>query len=179
MFDRNRSGWIRLAVAVAAWEGARIEFSGPADHGEDDPERHHCREADESPEPRSSERVTKGLHPRVNGTKHHAGGVFQRHSAVRTRATPHVGAPTRIRSSLLRRNSQMPTVVFVPNDPLAVNGPPQRNVTPGTFPAGAKFTVTPVAKPGTYQPHTPQYDYWQPQTALIPGLKPFAAVDGK
>ena len=73
----------------------------------------------------------------------------------------------------------MPTVVFVPNDPLAVNGPPQRNVTPGTFPAGAKFTVTPVAKPGTYQPHTPQYDYWQAQTALIAGMKTWAAVDGK
>ena len=73
----------------------------------------------------------------------------------------------------------MPPVTFIPNDPLAVNGPPQRSVSPGTFPAGAKFNVIPIAKPGSYMPHTPEFDYWQALCALIAGMRTWAAVDGK
>lgn len=74
----------------------------------------------------------------------------------------------------------MPTVSYTPNDPLAVGGPPQRKVAVAKFPAGAaKFSVEPAAAAGTYQPHTPQFDFWQTQTALIAGLKAWKAVDGK
>ncbi len=73
----------------------------------------------------------------------------------------------------------MSPVTFIPNDPLAVNGPPQRSVSPGTFPAGAKFNVIPIAKPGSYKPHTPEFDYWQALCALIAGMRTWAAVDGK
>src|SRR6266542_3290004 len=74
----------------------------------------------------------------------------------------------------------MATVAYTPNDPLAVGGPPQRKVTPGRFPAGsAKFSVQPTAAAGAYQPHTPEFDYWQTQLALIAGLQTWKAVDGK
>jgi hypothetical protein len=52
-------------------------------------------------------------------------------------------------------------------------------VAPGKFPAGASFSVQPVAKPGTYKPLTPQFDYWQAQTALIAGMNTWKAIDGK
>lgn len=73
----------------------------------------------------------------------------------------------------------MATVVYLPNDPLAADGPPPRKVAPGKFPSGARFRVEPTATPGTYKPLTPQFDYWQAQTSLIAGLRTWKAIDGK
>jgi hypothetical protein len=74
----------------------------------------------------------------------------------------------------------MPTVSYIPNDPLSVGGPPQRKVTAGKFPAGAaKFSVQPTAPAGSYKPHTPQFGYWQTQTALIAGIETWKSIDGK
>lgn len=74
----------------------------------------------------------------------------------------------------------MPTVLYYPNDPIAAGGPPARNIAPEKFPAtGAKFSVQPTAKPGTYKPLTPEFDFWQTQTALIAGLRTWKAMDGK
>jgi hypothetical protein len=73
----------------------------------------------------------------------------------------------------------MPNVSYNPNDPGAVGGPPQRTVAAGKFPAGASFSVKPIARAGTYKPLTPEYDYWQVQTALIAGMNTWKAMDGK
>ncbi|HEV8516301.1 MAG TPA: hypothetical protein VGQ47_01520, partial [Candidatus Limnocylindrales bacterium] len=74
----------------------------------------------------------------------------------------------------------MATVSYIPNDPLASNGPATRQVSPGRFPAGAAgFDVQPPARPGSYPPQTPAFDYWQAQTALIAGLRAWREIDGR
>ncbi|MFL5674980.1 MAG: hypothetical protein ACJ779_08240 [Chloroflexota bacterium] len=72
------------------------------------------------------------------------------------------------------------TVSFVPNDPLASGGPPVRSVSAGNYPPGdiAKFDVQPSAKPGTYDPLTPEFDYWQTKLALIGGLRTWKTLTG-
>jgi hypothetical protein len=74
----------------------------------------------------------------------------------------------------------MPNVPFIPNDPLANGGPGTRNIPVGRFPAAAaSLKVTPASAPGTYQPNTPGFDYWQARAALIAGIKTWRAVDGR
>ena len=75
----------------------------------------------------------------------------------------------------------MATVSFTPNDPLASGGPPTRSTATQNFPPGdiAKFDVQPSAAPGKYDPHTPEFQFWQAKLALIAGLKTWKAVDGK
>lgn len=74
----------------------------------------------------------------------------------------------------------MPTVTYTPNDPLASGGPPNRQVRPGRFPSGnvATHRIQPVAPAGTYQPHTPGFEYWQALTALTSGLRNWKAING-
>jgi hypothetical protein len=74
----------------------------------------------------------------------------------------------------------MATVSYVPNDPLASGGPPTRNVTARNYPPGdiAKFDVQPSAKPGKYDPLTPEFDYWQTKLALIGGLRTWKTLTG-
>jgi hypothetical protein len=74
----------------------------------------------------------------------------------------------------------MATVSYVPNDPLASGGPPSRSTAPRNFPPGdvAKFDVEPAAAPGKYQPHTPEFQFWQAKLALIGGLKTWRQLDG-
>jgi hypothetical protein len=74
----------------------------------------------------------------------------------------------------------MPAVAFVPNDPLASGSPPVRQIPPGRFPSGAAtYRVQPTAPPGTYAPHTPGFDHFQTQAALIVGLRNWKAIDGR
>ena len=72
------------------------------------------------------------------------------------------------------------TVSYVPNDPLASGGPPTRSVSAANFPPGdiAKFDVQPSAKPGQYEPLTPEFDYWQTKLALIGGLRTWKTLTG-
>ncbi len=71
------------------------------------------------------------------------------------------------------------TVAYTPNDPLAVGGPPPRQVAAGKFPAGsAKFNVQPNAAAGKYQPLTPGFDHWQTQNALVAGLETWKTISG-
>ena len=72
------------------------------------------------------------------------------------------------------------TVTFVINDPLASGGPPIRSVSAGNYPPGdiAKFDVKPSAKPGKYDPLTPEFDYWQTKLALIGGLRTWKTLTG-
>jgi hypothetical protein len=74
----------------------------------------------------------------------------------------------------------MSAVAFVPNDPLASGGPPDRHVPPGRFPSRvATYTVKPAASPAVYPPHTPGFDHFQTQAALIIGLRNWKAIDGQ
>ena len=74
----------------------------------------------------------------------------------------------------------MPTVAFVPNDPLASGGPPSRQVPAGRFPGGnvANHRIQPTAAAGTYPPLTPGFEYWQTLTALNSGLRNWKAING-
>lgn len=73
----------------------------------------------------------------------------------------------------------MARVSYIPNDPLASGGPGTRRVAPGRFPAGsARFEVLPAASAAEYPPHTPGFDFWQAQTALIAGLRAWRDADG-
>ena len=74
----------------------------------------------------------------------------------------------------------MATVLYVPNDPLASGGPPTAAVTARNFPPGdiAKFDIQPAAVPGQYDPHTPEFDYWQAKLALISGLRSWKVLTG-
>ena len=38
---------------------------------------------------------------------------------------------------------------------------------------------SPSAAPGKYNPHTPEFQFWQAKLALISGLRAFRQVDGK
>ena len=75
----------------------------------------------------------------------------------------------------------MATVSYTPNDPLASGGPPTRSTAVQNYPPGdiAKFDVQPSAAPGKYNPHTPEFQFWQAKLALISGLRAFRQVDGK
>jgi hypothetical protein len=74
----------------------------------------------------------------------------------------------------------MAAVAFVPNDPLASGGPPNRQIPPGRFPSGAAtYRIKPTASPATYAPHTSGFDYFQTQAALIIGLRNWKAIDGQ
>jgi hypothetical protein len=74
----------------------------------------------------------------------------------------------------------MPSVTFIPNDPLASGGPPPRQVRAVRLPRGdvATLQVRPSAPAGTYQPHTADFDYWQTLAALAIGLRTWKAIDG-
>lgn len=75
----------------------------------------------------------------------------------------------------------MATVNFIPNDPLAAGGPPPRRIRPPRYPASraaARFDVRPAAPAGLYEPHTPAFDFWQAQTALVLALRAWRALDG-
>ena len=74
----------------------------------------------------------------------------------------------------------MARINFIPNDPLAANAPPQRRIRPPKYPRGkaARFRVQPSAPAGLYAPHTPEFDFWQTQTALIFGLRRWRESDG-
>jgi hypothetical protein len=73
----------------------------------------------------------------------------------------------------------MANVSYMPNDPLATGGPPQRSTATQNYPAGdvAKFDVQPEARPGKYPQHTPEYQFWQAKLALIIGLKTWRTVN--
>lgn len=75
----------------------------------------------------------------------------------------------------------MATVSYTPNDPLASGGPPSRSTAAQNYPPGdiAKFDVQPSATPGKYNPHTPEFQFWQAKLALIAGLRTWKQVDGK
>lgn len=75
----------------------------------------------------------------------------------------------------------MATVSYTPNDPLASGGPPTRSTAVKNYPPGdiAKFDVQPTAAPGKYDPHTPEFQFWQAKLALIGGLRAWKQVDGK
>jgi hypothetical protein len=75
----------------------------------------------------------------------------------------------------------MATVSYVPNDPLANGGPPTRSARAGNYPAGdiAKFDVQPTAVPGKFDPHTPEFQFWQAKLALIAGLRTWRQMDGR
>ena len=75
----------------------------------------------------------------------------------------------------------MATVSYTPNDPLASGGPPTRSTAVQNYPPGdiAKFDVQPSAAPGKYNPHTPEFQFWQAKLALISGLRAFRQVDRK
>ena len=75
----------------------------------------------------------------------------------------------------------MAKVTYVPNDPLAVGGPPTRSTTPRNYPRGdiAKFDITPKAVAGTYDPHTPEFQYWQAKLGLVDGLRTWRQMDGR
>ncbi|MFL5757076.1 MAG: hypothetical protein ACJ77N_12350 [Chloroflexota bacterium] len=74
----------------------------------------------------------------------------------------------------------MGNVAFIPNDPLASGGPGPMTVKPRTFPrTGAGWVVQPSAAAGQYEPHTPDFDFWQTQEALIRGLAAWRQWDGK
>jgi len=74
----------------------------------------------------------------------------------------------------------MPGVAFVPNDPLANGGPPNRQIPPGRLPRGAAtYRIQPAASPGIYPPHTPEFDHFQTRAALIVGLRSWRAIDGQ
>ena len=69
-------------------------------------------------------------------------------------------------------------VSFIPNDPMA-RAAPARKIAPIGFPAGAaRFDVRPTAPAGLYAVHTPQFDFWQTQTALVLGTRAWKALDG-
>jgi len=74
----------------------------------------------------------------------------------------------------------MAQINFIANDPLAANAPPAKKVRPPTFPAGtaARFRVQPAAPAGLYDRLTPEFDFWQTQTALILGLRRWRELDG-
>src|SRR6266498_6082836 len=74
----------------------------------------------------------------------------------------------------------MAQINFIPNDPLAVDGPPPRSIQPARYPSGraARFRVQPAAASGLHLAHTPEFDFWQTQTALIRGLRTWRDVDG-
>lgn len=74
----------------------------------------------------------------------------------------------------------MAQINFIPNDPLAANGPTMRRIRPPRYPRGsaARFDVRPSAVSGLYEVHTPQFDHWQTQTALIRGLRAWRGIDG-
>lgn len=73
----------------------------------------------------------------------------------------------------------MAKVAFIPNDPMAVGGPPTREVPASTQPhASAGFDIQPSADAGIYPRLTPEFDYWQVRQALISGLKLWRDVDG-
>ena len=57
----------------------------------------------------------------------------------------------------------MATVSYVPNDPLASGGPPTRSTRASNYPRGdiAKFDIQPTAVAGKFDPHTPEFQYWQ------------------
>ncbi len=74
----------------------------------------------------------------------------------------------------------MAQINFIPNDPLAANAPPQRRIRPPRYPTGnaARFRVQPSAPAGLYTPHTPEFDFWQTQAALILGLRRWRELAG-
>ncbi len=73
----------------------------------------------------------------------------------------------------------MATVSYIPNDPMAVGGPPVHNVRAAALPrSSAGFDIQPAADPGVYPSQTPEFDFWQVREALIKGLKLWRAVDG-
>jgi hypothetical protein len=74
----------------------------------------------------------------------------------------------------------MATVSYTPNDPLATGSPPLRQVKAGRLPSGnlATFKVEPSAVAGTYQPLTPEFDYWQTVTALAAVLRAWKGIEG-
>ena len=73
----------------------------------------------------------------------------------------------------------MATVSYIPNDPMAVGGPPVHNVRAAAQPrSSAGFDIQPAADPGVYPSQTPEFDFWQVREALIKGLKLWRAVDG-
>jgi hypothetical protein len=74
----------------------------------------------------------------------------------------------------------MAPVRYIPNDPLAIGGPATRSTTARRYPRGdiAKFDVSPKARAGKYDPHTPEFQHWQAKLALIAGLHMWRQVDG-
>ena len=75
----------------------------------------------------------------------------------------------------------MATVSYVPNDPLASGGPPTRSTRASNYPRGdiAKFDIQPTAVAGKFDPHTPEFQFWQAKLALIAGLRAWRQIDGR
>lgn len=63
LLDRDRVPRERLAVAVAAFQRARVGLAGPAEGGEHGKDAHDGDELDEAPEPGASDEVRHGLAP--------------------------------------------------------------------------------------------------------------------
>ena len=75
----------------------------------------------------------------------------------------------------------MATISYVPNDPLASGGPPTRSTRASNYPRGdiAKFDIQPTAVAGKFDPHTPEFQYWQAKLGLIAGLRAWRQIDGR
>ena len=74
----------------------------------------------------------------------------------------------------------MARIAFVPNDPMAVDGPPLRRIAPLAYPAGsgARVDVRPSAPAAIHPRGTPEFAFWQTRTALIRGLHTWRALAG-
>jgi hypothetical protein len=73
----------------------------------------------------------------------------------------------------------MANVSYIPNDPLASGGPAIQQVRASRQPLrSAGFDIQPAAGPGTYQPQTPEFAFWQVNEALVRGLKVWRDATG-
>ena len=73
----------------------------------------------------------------------------------------------------------MAGIAYLPNDPLAVGGPPQRTVTPGRVAAaGVNFDLGKAVAVGEYAQDTPEFGYWQARESLLLGLRAWREVTG-
>ena len=73
------------------------------------------------------------------------------------------------------------TIKFVPNDPLAKNGPPVRNINPrADRSAGvADFAYTGQSPEGIYNIGTPEFLYWQCREAALSAVEVWETLNGK
>ena len=58
---------------------------------------------------------------------------------------------------------------------------PRRSTRASNYPRGdiAKFDIQPTAVAGKFDPHTPEFQFWQAKLALIAGLRTWQQIDGR